>query len=44
LKSLSLADLKILDDLNKKINYHKTRVKWYEDEKKYFYRKGGYDR
>jgi len=39
---LSQTDLKIIADLDKKINYHKTRIKWYEDEKKYFYKKGGF--
>jgi hypothetical protein len=44
MEELSQTDLKIVAGLDKKINYHKNMIKWYEDEKKYFYKKGGYDR
>ena len=44
MEELSQTDLKILDELNKKIEYYTGRIKELEDEKKYFYRKGGYDR
>jgi hypothetical protein len=44
LKSLSQTDLKILSDLDKKIEYYTMRIKELEDEKRYFYKKGGFDR
>jgi hypothetical protein len=44
MEELSQTDLKILDELNKKIEYYTGRIKELEDEKKYFYRKGGFDR
>ena len=44
MEELSQTYLKILDELNKKIEYYTGRIKELEDEKKYFYRKGGFDR
>lgn len=44
MEELSQTDLKILTELDKKIEYYTGRIKELEDEKKYFYRKGGFDR
>ena len=44
MEELTQTDLEILEILDKKINYHKNQIKIYEDEKKYFYKKGGYNR
>jgi len=44
LKSLSQTDLKILSELDKKIEYYTAIIKDLQDEKRYFYKKGGFDR
>jgi hypothetical protein len=41
---LSQTDLKILSELDKKIEYYTRRIKEIKDEKKYFYKKGGFER
>jgi len=44
LKSLSLTDLNILSELDKKIEYYTGIIKDLKDEKKYFYNKGEVNR
>jgi|TARA_R110002096_G_scaffold125647_1_gene271504 hypothetical protein len=42
MEELSQTDLKILAELDKKIEYYTGRIKELQDEKKYFYKKGGF--
>ena len=41
MEELSQADLQILSELNKKIEYYTRRIKEIKDEKRYIVNKGG---
>ena len=44
MKSLSKTDLEILSELDKKIEYYTGIIEDLKDEKRYFYKKGGFNR